>query len=82
MAGILRNRKTLAFITATVACAALVSFLLAYQKPVSAPLLGGGWRCSRTIFVTSCTRIDRNQPMAHSLSIAQPRAKKAASNLL
>lgn len=70
MAGKLRNHKTLAFITATVACAALVSFALAYPKPVSDPRLGGGWQCSKTMFVTSCTRIDRNVPMAHSLSIA------------
>jgi hypothetical protein len=70
MAGLLRNRKALAFITATVACVALVSFVLAYPKPVSDPFLGGGWHCSRTIFMTSCTRIDRNRPVARSLSVA------------
>jgi hypothetical protein len=70
MAGMLQNRKTLAFITATVACAALVSFVLVHPKPVSDPLLGGGWQCSKTMFVTSCTRIDRNVPIARSLSIA------------
>jgi hypothetical protein len=66
MAGLPRNRKALAFITATLACAALVSFVLVYPKPVSDPLLGAGWHCSKAIFVTSCTRIDRNTPVARA----------------
>jgi hypothetical protein len=76
MAGLLQNRKALAFITATLACA-LVSFALVYPKPVSDPLLGDGWHCSKTIFVTSCTRIDRNKPVAHSPSIAPIEFRRA-----
>jgi hypothetical protein len=77
MAGLLRNRKALAFITATLACAALVSLVLVHPKPVSDPLLGDGWHCSKAIFVTSCTRIDRNKPVARSPSIAPIEFRRA-----
>ena len=75
MTSLLRNRKALAFITATVGCAAL-ALALAYPKPVSNPLLGGGWRCSRIAFLTSCTRIDRSAPLADSLG-AGPTASRS-----
>lgn len=62
--------KTLAFIAATLAsAAAAASIALAYPQPVAHPLLGEEWQCSRTAFLTSCTRIDPPAPMVQSLRV-------------
>ncbi len=70
MTGLFRNRKALAFITATAACAALATVALAYPRSVSQPQLGSGWECSRVAFLTSCTPINRDRPVAQSLHVA------------
>jgi hypothetical protein len=51
-----RSRKLRATAVVLVLMAVLVSIALCYPKQVADPVLGGGWRCSRTAFVTSCTR--------------------------
>ena len=70
MTALSRNRKTIALVVATVACAAVVSVALNYPRPIAHPLLGGDWQCSRTAFLTSCTRNGGRAPIAGSLSIA------------
>lgn len=49
-----RNRKFLAAVL--ILAIALVSVALGYPREVANPVLGGGWHCSRTAFVTTCRR--------------------------
>jgi hypothetical protein len=57
-----------AFAIATSVCtAALLAVALAYPRTVSDPTLGGDWQCRRTIFVTSCTRVEQVVPTAQNL---------------
>ncbi len=51
-----RNLKVLAWAVVLAATAALASMALGYPKEVADPILGGEWQCSRTAFMTSCTR--------------------------
>lgn len=61
-----RNLKIIAWAAALVLTAALVSIALGYPKQVDDPVLGSGWQCSRTAFLTSCTRI-ASRPALQSL---------------
>jgi hypothetical protein len=60
------NLKVLAWVTALVLTAALVSIGLDRPKQVADTVLGGEWQCSRTAFLTSCTRI-APKPALHSV---------------
>ena len=51
------NLKVLAWGAALVLTAAIVSIGLGRPKQVADTVLGGEWQCSRTAFLTSCTRI-------------------------
>jgi hypothetical protein len=54
------TRKELAFITVIVAlacAAALLSFGLMRPKVFSNAALGAEWRCSKTLIMTSCTKV-------------------------
>jgi len=75
MRALSRHGKALTVALMLATAAALVSFALAYPKPVSHPLLGSDWRCSRTAFLTSCTRIERSKPVysSHIEPMALPR---------
>jgi hypothetical protein len=70
MSSLFRNRKALASISAALLCTVFALFVLAYPRPVSHPVLGGGWECSRTAFLTSCTRTNRSAPVANGLRTA------------
>lgn len=48
------NSKAVVWIA--IACVAVVSVALGYPRPLSHPILGEGWQCSRMAFMTSCTR--------------------------
>ena len=64
-----RYRKALAWAAALVLTAAFVSIGLGYRKQVDHPVLGAEWRCSRTAFLTSCTRTAR-EPALQSLQVS------------
>ena len=51
------NLKVLAWAAVLVLTAAIVSIGLGRPKQVADTVLGGEWQCSRTAFLTSCTRI-------------------------
>ncbi len=58
-----QNRKAVAWIVWVAACAAGVAVALSYPRPVSHPVLGAGWHCSRTAFLTRCIRDDHKSPV-------------------
>ena len=60
------NLKVLAWGAALVLTAAIVSIGLGRPKQVADTVLGGEWQCSRTAFLTSCTRI-APKPALHNL---------------
>ena len=60
------NLKVLAWAAALVLTAAIVSIGLGCPKQVADTVLGGEWQCSRTAFLTSCTRI-APKPALHNL---------------
>jgi hypothetical protein len=62
----LRTRKELAFIVVIVAlaCAATsLTFELTYPKPFLNAALGAEWQCSKTLIMTSCTRVAHVSPV-------------------
>ena len=59
------TRKELAFIAVIVAlacAAALLSFGLTRPKPFPNAALGAEWQCSKTLMMTSCTRVVHVSP--------------------
>ena len=60
------NLKVLAWAAVLVLTAAIVSIGLGRPKQVADTVLGGEWQCSRTAFLTSCTRI-APKPALHNL---------------
>jgi hypothetical protein len=62
------HRKAVVWIA--IACAAVVSVALGYPRPVSHPILGDGWQCSRMAFLTSCTRSDHRASRVDGLPTA------------
>jgi hypothetical protein len=62
-----RKRRVFAIsVVALAATAAALSVALAYPQPFADPLLGSGWQCSRTLFLTSCTRVEQATPTAQN----------------
>lgn len=60
-----RTSKAIALL-ATLACAAVLgSIAAAYTGQTSHPPLGAGWRCSKLVFMTTCTRISHVAPALH-----------------
>jgi hypothetical protein len=52
-----RKKISLVLATVTVACAAVLLFAgLTPTKPAPAVSLGAEWQCSRTLFMTTCTK--------------------------
>ena len=63
-----RRRRGILWGAAMLVCtAALVSIMVGYPRQLDQPVLGGGWHCSRTAFLTSCTRTGPGTPTIHSL---------------
>jgi hypothetical protein len=60
-----RNRKAVAWVVWMAACAAGVAVALIYPRPVSHPVLGGDWKCSRMALLTSCSHSDRSAPVGN-----------------
>ena len=65
-----RSRKRQAVVLFVVACVAGGSVALGYPRPVSHPILGDGWQCSRMAFLTRCTRTDPKAPAVDGMPIA------------
>ncbi len=60
------TRKELAFIIVIVALASAVaslSFGLTHPKPFPNAALGAEWQCSKTLMMTSCTRVVHASPV-------------------
>jgi hypothetical protein len=58
------TRKQLAFIVVALACAAAFSSVgLAHPKPFQNAALGAEWQCSKTLIMTSCTKVVRVSPV-------------------
>ena len=56
--------KAFALITATLACAAAFgSVALTYPRTVSSSALGAEWQCRKTLFMTTCSRVSRIEPV-------------------
>ena len=69
MTPVLWTRKQLAFILTIVTFVCVVAFLslsLARSEPFPNADLGTEWRCSKTLFVTSCTRTPHTPAAFHS----------------
>jgi hypothetical protein len=65
-----RHRRAILWGAAMLVCtAALVSIVLGYSRQLEHPVLGGEWHCSRTAFLTSCTRTGPAAPTIHSLQM-------------
>ena len=62
------HRKAVVLIV--IACVAVVSVAFGYPRPVSHPILGDRWQCSRMAFLTSCTRTDQAAPQVDGLPVA------------
>jgi hypothetical protein len=65
-----RNRRVLMFIAVALVCGAAVAVLLAfaYPEPVSSSTLGTEWQCHKAAgIVTTCSRVNRAEPLAHQL---------------
>ena len=62
-----RKPKIFAIAVAALACtAALLSMALAFPRAVSDPELGRDWQCRRTLFFTTCTRVEQPTPTAQN----------------
>ncbi len=60
-----RKPKVFAIAIATLACtAALLSLALAFPQTVFDPALGRDWQCRRSLFFTTCTRVEQPIPTA------------------
>jgi hypothetical protein len=46
--------------------AALLSVALGYPRPFTDPDLGSDWQCRRTLFLTSCARVEQATPTAQN----------------
>jgi hypothetical protein len=57
----LRTRKALAFIVVIVALACAAGFTR--PKPFPNAALGADWQCSKTLIMTSCTKVVRVSPV-------------------
>jgi hypothetical protein len=74
------TRKQLAFIVVIVALACAAAFLpfgLTRAQPFPSVALGAGWQCSKTLIMTSCTKVVRVSPaldQAHNAAICPRRA--------
>ena len=55
---------------------ALLSVAFAFPRAVSDPALGSGWKCHRTFFVTSCTRVDHIVPTAQNFRMERIRPQR------
>jgi hypothetical protein len=66
------RRKILAIAT-FVGTAVLLSVVVIYPQAVSNPTLGSDWQCRRTLFVTSCTRVEQPAPTAQNLRMERIR---------
>jgi hypothetical protein len=62
------HRKAVVLIV--LACVAVVSVAFGYPRPVSHPILGDGWQCTRMAFLTSCTRTNHGAPQVGGLPLA------------
>jgi hypothetical protein len=61
-----RTPKAVVLILAALACAAaLGSVALAYPRTVSNPALGAEWKCRKALFMTTCSRASRFEPVLH-----------------
>jgi hypothetical protein len=61
-----RTPKAFVLIVATLACAAaLGSVALVYPRTVSNPALGAEWQCRKAMFMTTCSRVSRVEPVTH-----------------
>jgi len=62
-----RTTKAIALL-ATLACAAVLGSIAAgYTGDTSHSQLGAGWRCSKLVFMTTCTRVSHVAPGLHLL---------------
>ena len=52
---------------------ALLWVAFAYPRAVSDPALGSGWQCHRTVFLTSCTRVEQIVPTAQDFRMERIR---------
>jgi hypothetical protein len=60
-----RKPKVFAIAIATLACtAALLSMALAFPQTVVDPALGKDWQCRRSLFFTTCSRVEQPTPTA------------------
>jgi hypothetical protein len=60
-----RKPNVFALAIATIACtAALLSVALAFPQTEFDPALGRDWRCQRSLFFTTCTRVVQPTPTA------------------
>jgi hypothetical protein len=61
--------RAFVLIVATLACAAaLGSVALAYPRTVSNQALGADWQCRKAMFMTTCSRVSRVEPVLHRQS--------------
>jgi len=68
-----RKLWVFAIASGTIVCAVIfLSIALTYPEVVTDPGLGSGWECHNSLFVTSCTRVERATPAA------SPAAQSAA----
>jgi hypothetical protein len=61
-----RTHNTYVLISAALASAvALGSIALAYPRAVSNHELGAEWQCRKAMFMTTCSRVSRVEPVIH-----------------
>ena len=59
-----RTPSAFVLTVAALACAAaFASIALAYPRTVSNPALGAEWQCRKAMFMTTCSRVSRVEPV-------------------
>ena len=80
MTSTLWNRKKISLALATVIFACAMAFLsagLAPTKPAPSVSLGAGWQCSKTLFMTTCTKTLQTKAVLQSLQQARKESRCA-----
>ena len=60
-----RTPKAIVSIVIALACVAVLGSM-AYPRTVSNPALGADWQCRKALFMTTCSRISRVEPVLHN----------------
>jgi hypothetical protein len=64
-----RKHRVLAIASGTIVCTViLLSIALTSSEVVTDPGLGNGWECRSTLFLTSCTKVERTTPVPQSVT--------------